>query len=254
MANEFLSEPNCIAVWRFEEGLMLVDETGDNGLSYQNPGSPPLEDTTVFHEGACAAQQTLGNEEAYEIDDGDLSEDFPLKDAGGTTFSWVGWVYIDFNANSQYVFGKMDTSWPQTAFYFKTGTDTWAFLSGSSAPDTGISATDGAWHHVGVTHDSAINQLTIRVYDEDGDTVESYQTTLTGGGIVVADTKTWMVGDPDAHADWRLDEVAVFDDVLTPAEIDQIRQGTYTGGGGGTPATGIATLDEYTAMTIGCPF
>ena len=254
MANNITADPNCISLWRFESGAMLTDAMGNNTLTHSNPSYPPLEDTSVYHEGDCSAQYTYIDEEPYEIDDSNLSADFPLKNGGGkTTFSWVAWVNINAIGSDPRCIGKMDAVAVDTAVFISVATETWGFDASGNETDSGIGIAWDTWQHIAVTYDGATGQLTIRVYDEATASVDSYQTTLTGGDVVAVGTKPWTIGDPDWYLAMNIDEVAVFDDVLTPAEIDEIRAETFGGGGGGEEQTtgdggGISTL------FLGCPF
>lgn len=246
------SNPNCISVWLFESGAMLTDEKGNNDLTLSSLDYPPLEDTVVYKQGGCSAKFTYGDEEPYTIADGDLSAGFPLKNGSGkTTFSWVAWVYPSSEYTDAYLFGKMSSSYPpETALEILYPAATWMVSAGGNETDTGIAATDDTWHHVAVTYDGDTDQLTVRVYNESTGLTDSFQTTLTGGDVIVEGTDPWAVGDWDYDLTARIDELGVFDKVLTPAEIDDIRNGDFGDFGG---ATGIADMDAYTGLMLGCP-
>ena len=255
MAYNIIADPNCISLWRFEAGSMLTDAKGNNDLTYSNPAWQPLEDTIVYKEGDCSAKWNEGDEEAYIIDDGDLSADFPLKDGGGkTTFSWVAWIYPHVEGDDHWLFGKMSLSYDFETLLFinRYPSPTWGVYASGNETVSDIAAVDDVWQHVAVTYDGATDQLTIRVYNDSTKVTDSYQVTLSGGDVIVTGSQPWVVG-PYYDLDWRIDELAVFDDVLTPAEIDEIRAGTFGEGGGGEEQTtgdggGISTF------FLGCPF
>ena len=256
MANNITADPNCISLWRFEEDLFLADEMGNNDLTYSNPSWPPIKDTALYKEGDCSAKWTLGDEEAFVIDDGDLSAGFPLKDGGGqTTFSWVAWIYCDVGFADHYLFGKMSLGGGvDTAFYIKYSSTTWAFSASGNETSSGISVAELTWQHVAVTYDGDTDQLTIRVYNDDTKVTDSYQTTLSGGDVVVTGSEPWVVGAPNYNLDVWIDELAVFDDVLTPAEIDEIRAGTFGDGGGGGEEQTTGDGGGISTFFLGCPF
>ena len=236
MANNITADPNCISLWRFEEGAMLTDEMGNNDLTYSDADWKPVEDTTIYKEGACSAKWNDGKEEPYVIADASLSADFPLKNGGGSTFSWVAWIRPTNSVFDYACFGKMDVSGIEQACRILYTIDrTWGFISDDNEIDSEILAWYNVWHHVAVTHNGDTNLLKIRVYNSDPETTETFETTLAGGNIVVPGTKPWSIADYNRRYTIRMDELAVFNDILEPSEIDAIRNGTYSGGGGGGP-------------------
>ena len=259
MANDITSDDNCICLWRFESGSMLVDEQGNDDLTLSGEWAPPLEDTTVYHEGGCSAKFTDGLEYPYVIEDYNQSAEFPLKwdDGEGTktTFSWVGWIYPTDYAGDRPIFGRMilNGNGDDMCVFIKSDTDTIGFIIWDDKVDSGIEIAYDAWNHIGITHDTETQTLTMRVYNESTGIADTYQTSMTGGHLVEVTNAPWAIGNYNEEGDLRVDEVAVFDDVLSVAEIDQIRAGTFGSGGGGG-ATGQAVLDDYTSLQLGCSF
>ena len=254
MANYFTGDPNCISAWRFEAGAMLTDEMGKNDLTWFGVDYKPVEDTTIYKESDCSAKWNDGIEEPYTIADGDLSADFPLKNGGSATFSWVAWIYPTVGSHDQYLIGKMDYTGYDSALLVSYGLPSWAFLASGNETDTGLAVETDTWHHVAVTYDGGTDQLTIRVYHESTGLTDSYQTTLTGGDVVVAGSQPWTIGSPFSLETVRIDELAVFDDVLTADEIDEIRAGTFGGGGGGGVEQTTGDGGGISTFFLGCPF
>jgi hypothetical protein len=89
----------------------------------------------------------------------------------------------------------------------------------------------GRWYHLGATYDDSDKSYRMRLYDATTDSV----TESTGnffGNISITSTDVLIGaylrgGIPAFSWPGLIDEVAVFNDVLTTAEIDKIRQGTY---------------------------
>ena len=257
MANNITADPNCISLWRFEAGAMLTDTAGNNDLTYAyGEEFSPIEDTSVYKEGDCSALWRVSEEQPCIINDANLSNDFPLKsDVADTTFSWVLWIKPEvLTYTNQYILGKMDGSdRDQVLIIPSNAIPKWKFEIAGSQIDTGISPTSLAWHHVAITHDGDTNDLNIRIYNENTDSTDTFHVELSGGDIIVPANKPWMVCSYWTNLKFNLDELAIFNRVLTPAEIDEIRAGIFGDGGGGG-ATGQAALDAYTAMNLGCPF
>lgn len=93
----------------------------------------------------------------------------------------------------------------------------------------------GQWYHVGMTYNDSNRSYRIRLWDDTASTVQEATGTFDNNAYV--GTADWVVGSyapTDLYA-WhgQIDELVVFNDILSAAEIDQIRGGTYTG-----PATG----------------
>jgi hypothetical protein len=92
------------------------------------------------------------------------------------------------------------------------------------------------WYHVGVTWDNATKAYRIRVWDDNAGAILGTDLTGTGNNAMHIGSADFILG-----SSWisLIDEVVVLDGVLTPEEIDQVRQGTFdfeagsSGGGGG---------------------
>jgi len=84
------------------------------------------------------------------------------------------------------------------------------------------------WYHCAYTYDGSSKAWKIRVWDEDAGTVT--ETTGTMVQTMNIESQTFYM-DSDASSQWptkgNMDEVVIFNDVLTSDEIDQIRLGTY---------------------------
>lgn len=94
----------------------------------------------------------------------------------------------------------------------QTGSSSWLF----EAPATAL--LNGCWRHVVVTADPGL----IRLY-VDGRLIKQY--TTSGIGSLANTEPLWIGGSPTDPTDWfngRLDEVALFNRVLTPSEVTAV--------------------------------
>jgi hypothetical protein len=237
VGNKFATDPNCVALWRFEPNKLTVDSIKTNKLTDVNAVDV---NTVDFKEGAGAAQFSRNNGEYFTISDANLSSGFPFKN--GTSNSkislcfWVKfdslspWQYIiSKNVSAKYGFGLTKTSADKLELFI-------GFNGGVSAEvlvhDSTLQA--GRWYHVGVTFDNVSKAYRIRIWDATANAVLGTDKTGTAVHNVVTDTGSVYIGRPGGlgqHNSWNLDglldEFAVFNDILTTTDIDKIRQGTY---------------------------
>ena len=131
----------------------------------------------------------------------------------------------------------------EVVFGFSTATDNWQGYYTS-----GANLSTGTWYHIAATYDNAGNA--VRIY-LDGMQIFSTTTTLepvTNSGPV-------RLGRSAVNEYWpgRLDDVRIYDQVLSDAEIATLASGG--GGGGGSPPACAATFaddfetDDYTGST-----
>jgi len=241
--NNFASDPNCVALWRFEPGELTTDSIGTNTLSLE--GTPDTHETD-FREGAASANTASGY---LFIDDADLDAKFPLKSGvKNKSFTVVFWIKIPSavsvsQTNGDIIYGKGGAP---GKYSLNIG------VCEPSGPGTGrvvvnigeqggtghaaIQVTDLTiqrehWYHVAVSyeyHDIPENgSVKVHVYDNASSAfVEKVATAPT---INISDGRinlgAYRYTDHRYHG--LVDELVVFNDILTADEIDQIRQGTY---------------------------
>ncbi|MDI6451757.1 RHS repeat-associated core domain-containing protein [Anaerobaca lacustris] len=238
--NDFSSDPNCAALWRFENGALTADSIGSNTLTQS--GSPAA-DTSNYREGSASANLASGR---FYITDASLSADYPFK---STDTNKKISVCLWFNMTSG------STQAVGAGLYGKnTGYGTDGLLIGVYEPSGDGSGRicvsignykyylpssetiyRNRWYHIGVTYqeDGANGAVTVRVYDASAQSVASYnlstrQSTMSSYNLQIGYHKY-----SSRNFYGLFDELVVFNDVLTASEIDQIRQGTYGASGGG---------------------
>jgi hypothetical protein len=89
----------------------------------------------------------------------------------------------------------------------------------------------GQWYHIGVTFDNATHTGTIRIWDALAGASLGTDAQKTNFPSMGNTSDAFMIGSADgrwyANLPGRLDEIVMFNDVLTAAEIAKIRAGTY---------------------------
>ena len=237
MANVFSGDSSCKAVWRFESGALTTDSQSTNTLTDNNTVGT---DTTNYKEGGAAASFDSAATEYFSITDANLSATFPLK-TGVTTkkISSCCWFRPDASASDYpIVYGRYTASNGYRSFglnWYEANNTlyiTLGYNSGNAAELSAYSAvlTNGRWYHVTVTWQDSDKAYKIRIWDDYNST---FLADITGNF-----TNAW---DPGTSADFTigarnlgskpmkavLDELVIFDRVLTESESDSIKNGTF---------------------------
>lgn len=231
--NDFSADVNCKALWKLDDGALTVDSKETNTLT--NDGV--LVNTSDYKEGDASGQFAVGD--FMEIIDDDLVSGFPLKSDDtkkeiSTTF-WVKFDYVVGLGGFETVHAKyISTSGKRSiayGIYNLDGVTTFVFLHGYNNGDNGkyyfstVPVVTGVWYHVGYTYRDSDKSWKIRVWDDTNETV-SEDTGNTDDYISISDVQVrigvlynWLQG--------LVDEIVVFNDILTSDEIDDIRQKLY---------------------------
>lgn len=231
--NDFSEDPNCVAAWLFENGALTVDSKDDNTLTIVES---PTADTTNYIEGDASAAMTYDNPpyygDAFTITDADLNANYPLKSSSeDATFSLCFWLKLTSFAES---FGWRNCYWCGDIINFGVkGNEVTLLLANDEGADYYYHGTPIAldtWYHIALTFDAATNAYRIRVFDNTAEAVHGVD--LTGIGIAPKLTTTdHVIGElmPNGKNTiiGNLDEMVVFNKVLTVEEIDKIRTGTF---------------------------
>jgi hypothetical protein len=240
--NNFASDTDCVAAWRFESGTLTLDSVKTNNLVNQSVTA----DTVNYREGAASASFHLAtgwdDRNYLSIADADLTSQFPGK--SGTTnkrFSICFWVKLDSIPNSM-------NEWPLvTKANWGAGTTCYAItcVEGGKIAlyvgtaggtiggwmDSGVGLAIGRWYHVAATFDNVSHTGTITVWDDAADALLGPVATMTSFPAMDVNADAFMIGGIEGM--WYkslpglLDEVVVFKDILTTTDLANIRAGTY---------------------------
>lgn len=239
VGNDFSADPACVALWRFEPGELITDTIGTNTLSLQYT---PTSVTSDYQEGAGCVDLTAGQ---FVVADTDLDAGFPLKNGDtNKNFSVAFWMkapYGQDSATGGVIYGK-GGSYGKHSFNV-------AFLEAAGAGSGNINVHIGIyggmnhdtitsakiierdqWYHVAVTYDDqgTFGTVRIRIYDPSDDSVhETVDITIESINVSDGDVKIGTYRYANQTYVGLVDELVVFNDVVTPAEIDLIRQGSY---------------------------
>lgn len=233
-ANDFSGDPNCKALWSFENGALTTDSIGSNTLT--NTGVAA--DTVNYKEKLASGDWERDESDKMTITDASLDAGFPLKN-GDTNkkISVACWFKLEAAVNAAihplfakeaalkysfkvYVYGQAANQFKP---YFAIGTS-----SGSSWESKVMNQLlDAAnWYHVAVTFQDSDKSWHVRLYDLTNTTQYDWTGTATNNinvedaGVTIGNSS---IGE---RYDGLIDEMVIFNDILTSDEIDQIRDGS----------------------------
>lgn len=238
--NNFSSDANCTALWKFESGALVSDSKGTNTLTNHNTVA---ENTVDYKEGACSADFELANSEYFSITDANLDTGYPLKNGDANKkISVCGWFRLESLASvvgaHEAIYSKYDlVDDKRSLLLFVSDVDDKLTLyigynSGASY-DTYTHATvltTDRWYHYGVTWQDSDRSYRIRIWDDTASAIHGSDLTGTGSNNISIEDVSVTVGargDTNKHWDGEQDELVIFKDILSVAEIDKIRAGTY---------------------------
>ena len=239
-ANYFTGDPNIMALYNHEEDLYRTDSSGQ-GNDMLSIGVSS--DTTNYMQGSASADFTAADEDELYIVDSSLSDKFPFQNTNTQTLmSVAGWFRFETTGTTQLLVGKYAAlsspalrSWAvfvniAELFRFSTSTDG----TTSTAQNLTVAHTlvVNQWYHFGVTYNDTNGAVALRLFDPNDS--QTYTASATfNRPMYLCDVRFYM-GASDAAAsgfeyplDGQLDEICVFNDLLTADEIDEIRAGTY---------------------------
>ncbi len=206
------------AFWRFEEpGGRLADNLGSIGLEAEalhSRETRPLTDGVLPGALDYAVALVQADEQKIEIP---FHEDLNRPD-----FTVEAWARLESGSGYRSIVTSRDNS-PQSGFIlYAAPDDTWEFWTGNGLRSwnivRGSTANSGIWTHLVGTYDSTTQQQILYVDGvEAGSIAASFAPNTTnlmriGGGATE--------GPADFFFDGAIDEVAIYDRVLTPEAVN----------------------------------
>jgi hypothetical protein len=231
----FQGDTACKALYQFESGGLTTDSKGSNTLTAS--GSPTV-NTSDYQESFASCDFERSTPDYFYVANGSLDAGFPYKGGESTeVISICAWLKIETLANELYVVGKMTGPGANVSLGVRVNAtgelSVMLYGSGWEVLDYGSTLSAGIWYHIGVTYDSSSKNYRIRVWDDNAKALLDSDATGISTQVPVATTTHFAVanayGFADRTFDGLLDEVVVFNDILTASEIDLIRQGKFSG-------------------------
>jgi hypothetical protein len=248
--NSWANDSNVKAAWNFSIANILADSKSTNTLTRVRKGVvgvPAKQGITSLHSGD-------ENANYLNILDSNLVAGFPLK-SGDTTKVISVCCWVRMSATSSCIWSKFNTGSKRSlALDIESGKFRilWGTGNGSSSDafDTGIAVSNNTWYHVAAMVDGVNKTLTVRVYNDTTQSVSTY--TGSPGNVLWVGDAAWCIGNREDGGNvfkGFIDEVVVFNRLLSNADVDVIRAGTYQTQQNITPS-GVSSGESFGTTTI----
>lgn len=233
--NDFTLDASCKALWSLESGALTTDSIGSNTLTNNGVAS----DTTNYIEGHGAADCDQTSQDYLAIADASCDAGFPLTQVDTkkevTACCWIR-PHATITGGYDGILGRWGTAgnlvWQMQLRGQGAGPYAGVHWSSDgvlyeSGEVTSVVLTANKWYHVAVTYKDSDKSWQVTVWDQTAGT----RYTNSGSGsnnISLAETQEFSIGRTALnYFDGNIDEVVIFNRILTIAEIDEIRAGTY---------------------------
>jgi hypothetical protein len=228
--------PRPVALWRFEPTTFTDDSIGRNNLT--NDGAT-LE-ATDRKEGSGCANLKASERDSLSIYDDYLAAGFPTRKGDpNVVISICFWMKprsFPYNATmiSKYQIATDARSWrlflssaPSTNLKLAVGKGTGDEYTEYSFNQTNERLVANHWYHVAFTYRNSDRHYHVRVWDDTDRVVRVDREGTTPAAMAVTNAPIILGDTPleSSYFDGLLDEVAVFNTMLTSSQIDKIRRG-----------------------------
>jgi len=209
-----IGDPNLVGWWKFEEGVSSISALDSSG--YNNHGI--LEGGPRWIEGYDA--------DALELDGDDYITIKGYKGVlGAHAFSVSIWLKTSLKAEQQLLWWGVDSGGQRVEFRVHSNGHI-RIGNGGGQVESLTDVTDGRWHHIAATvEENATNSSTeVRIYlDGRDDTLEStdddpFYDVSSGLDVTIG----YRPSRDDRPVHGLIDDVRIYDKVVTQEEIEQI--------------------------------
>ena len=254
--NDFSGDGNVAAQWPLDNGPLTFDAS-ENGNTLTDNNTVTI-DYINKQIGDASAHFEPANRESLTITNDALSSGFPLKwGENNGDISVTFWYKKETNIFYGGLFSKWDAGANARSLLLRDNNGTLEFFIGTSGGagfellNNSLSTLTGRWYHVGVTFNNTTKAWELRVWDDTAGSVVLNASGTAANNIAITNASvaigaSYKNGTPERFTHSSIDEVIVFNDILTTVEIDQIRSKTYSGP---VPTTTTTTLPPTTTTT-----
>lgn len=232
--NIFSSDSDCVAVWKFENNLL--DSIGGNHFTADGT----IGYATTACEGSASLSLSAAQTAKLVISDANLSSTFPTKSTNSESdMSVFGFFRMDAFNNQNAIINRWqdtagntsDRSWAITCRSATTGPRFMVGHSGGSGAtslDFDTAITTGTWYWFCATYNSTTNRMNLYVWNKSTSALLSH-VEETSSGDMYSGGAQMIVGKFGAanYYEGLIDELGITKDIITTAEMNQIRKGTY---------------------------
>lgn len=221
-------------MWRFENAALTVDSKGTNTLVSHGA---PAADVVDFQEGAASVNvPAIGD--YFDITDANLDAGFPLKNGDANKkISFSLWVKL----------AELPAPMGASSFCMKIQSATVYVYNNMGTSNIGLRIRDpgftdhnyfhatavviNRWYHLGVTYQDSDKAYRIRIWDDTAGAIHGVDLVGIGHNIIINNLNFQICEPTPQDLVHKTDEVVIFDRVLSVADIDAIRSGSYGAGG-----------------------
>ena len=249
IANDFSGDANCLCWYKMDTfaGNIFADSKGSNPVTGSQTGVSAfitIDTTNKAAPGLAASidfDNNVTNSSFGTIAYGDQGTSLPGSVGIDTTFSVIGWYR--WGAANDAPSGRpqpLISRWSNTSaarcwrIGIETASNGLRFLL-RDTNNTNFTITSdqttvtGNWYHFKGTYSSATLTATLRVCNSSGTTIFTDNITLTNG--LKLTNQAMEIGCANGQStqvfDGNLQEIVIFNDIVSDAEQDQIIAGTY---------------------------
>lgn len=252
MANDFTQDPNCVAVWKFNDEVDAgIDSLGYNSFTdYTTFGSSPrVRDTSILKEGESSlyiSSVTYGP----RINNENLNSNFPLKSTSiGSDFSFSIWFRFGVVDRFRYIWSKYYRSTYSGTIAVYVNADNSITVekkyndsvAGELFTIPSISVAADTWYHITVAYDYSEKTLYVYLIDTSGNILASH--TVVQNEDIKGSTRQFRLGGTGGTSGDRdvwYDEFVAFNRVISEAEAVLIARGQFPYAQPTTPAPTLA--------------
>lgn len=244
--NDFSGDNSIKAHYRFESGALTTDSKGSNTLTAST--SSPTESTAThgYREGTCSAAFLDTSTQYFYRLDKDLPDGFPLKTGDIkkqiSVCFWMRPTVMPGSGDYNTLFAKYDAANNNRTFiidlYYNRLRVLYGYGSGASAYTYEYAYTlftAGNWFHVSVALDGLGRTIHCRIWDEYNQKIIADTTTINIANELSIGSAPITIGAlPNAWPTVAnlyyglIDDVVVFDRVISLGEMDALRQGKFS--------------------------
>ena len=231
--NNFSGDATCLALWRFENGALLADSKSTNTLVAAP--NVPTADTVHFVEGGASANFVAASSQGLKITDANLAAGFPFKNGDtGKKVTFCFWYQPTTNPAGDKGLISKRYNGSSDAYSFvidHVGNTLWIIINSVYYWGNIFTFVPGTLYHLAIELDSsgAVGWAKVIVYDSSVSCINTYLNAALPAKCApdTGDLCIGSVGNNAYYINGNMDEVVVFDRLLSDTEVDAIRKGTY---------------------------
>ena len=236
MPNNFYNDASCFGLYCVGPALTADYERGKNLTA---SASPPTLSATA-KSGQNAINYASASSQAHYVTDANLVAGFPMKNGDASKLITIAfWYNATTWIDAVAIVGKWDTNALRSiAVITNTGPNKLVMAMGNASGAAGTSldllsgAVTGTWYHIAVTYAGDTSKaMHARVWDDSAQVAVNYDansaTNVQVSTAALSIGSYMTSGAVAGFINGIVNEVVVFNRVLSDAQIDAIRSGLY---------------------------